>query len=244
MSDGFLYGRYPAIVRTYDQVKRTCRIEIPGLTDGAEVFPEAEIEYPIGDKSKHESYSTEIEILPGDTVWACFIGGDPRYPIVTGYRNPQTGNGVDWRRIHHKNCEVLTDVMMHVESAETIKADAGNLVEITSGQAINADSAKTINVKAGDSIKLSAGSKISLSVGGSTIEISPSSISIVSGNIVLNGPLSSGGGSGATATFNGPVIAKQTITASSDIVAGDISLMNHVHTEQGDGANVSKPKTP
>lgn len=90
MEYGLMHGRYPAIVRTYDQARRTCRIDIPGLTDGGDTLPEAEIEYPIGDKSRSGAFATEIEILPGDTVWVAFIGGDPRYPIITGYRNPQS----------------------------------------------------------------------------------------------------------------------------------------------------------
>lgn len=102
-------GRYPAIVRAYDQARRTCRVEIPGLTDGGDVLPEAEVEYPIGDKK-----NTEIEITPGDPVWVSFLGGDPRYPIITGWRNPQSGNGADWRRWHHKHIELSADGAMRL----------------------------------------------------------------------------------------------------------------------------------
>ncbi|SFL23893.1 hypothetical protein SAMN05216302_104610 [Nitrosomonas aestuarii] len=109
---GCMPGRYPAIVRSYNQQRRTCRVEIPGLTEGGDVLPEAEIEYSIGDKSRSGDYETEIEILPGDTVWIAFIGGDARYPIITGCRNPQAGNSVDWRRFHHKNMELLADELM------------------------------------------------------------------------------------------------------------------------------------
>lgn len=112
MEYGLMPGRYPAIVKTYNQARRTCRVEIPGLTDGGDVLPEAEIEYPIGDKSRSGKWETEIEILPGDTVWVSFIGGDPRYPIITGWRNPQSGNSVDWRRWHHKNIEHIADQLM------------------------------------------------------------------------------------------------------------------------------------
>lgn len=114
MEYGLMPGRYPAIVKTYSQARRTCRVEIPGLTDGGDVLPEAEIEYPIGDKSRAGANTTEIEITPGDTVWVAFIGGDPRYPIVTGYRNPQAGNSADWRRWHHANMELLADGTMRL----------------------------------------------------------------------------------------------------------------------------------
>ena len=114
MDYGLMPGRYPAIVKSYNQARRTCRIEIPGLTDGGDVLPEAEIEYPIGDKSRVGTNTTEIEITPGDTVWVAFIGGDPRYPIITGYRNPQSGNSADWRRWHHANIELIADAEMRL----------------------------------------------------------------------------------------------------------------------------------
>lgn len=139
MEYGLMPGRYPAIVKTYDQGRRTCRIEIPGLTDGGDVFPEAEIEYPIGDKSRDSEKSTEIEMLPGDPVWIAFIGGDPRYPIITGYRNPQSGNSGDWRRYHHANIELLADAVLRLL--------AGGKIVIKSDSHITVD-APTLTLKA------------------------------------------------------------------------------------------------
>lgn len=124
---GQMPGRYPAIVKSYDQDRRTCRIEIPGITDGSDVFPEAEIEYPIGDKARFGANATEIEILSGDTVWIAFIGGDSRYPIITGYRNPQSENSTDWRRFHHANIEITADGMMKL-NAETVEINATNVI--------------------------------------------------------------------------------------------------------------------
>ena len=130
MEYGLMPGRYPAIVKTYNQARRTCRVEIPGLTDGGDVLPEAEIEYPIGDKSRAGTNTTEIEITPGDTVWVAFVGGDPRYPIITGYRNPQSGNSADWRRWHHANMELLADGTMRlaVGPSEIILTPSGIVI--------------------------------------------------------------------------------------------------------------------
>lgn len=127
MEYGLMPGRYPAIVASYDQGRRTCRVEIPGITDGGDVMPEAEIEYPIGDKSRSGANETEIEISAGDTVWVSFIGGDPRYPIITGYRNPQAGNSADWRRWHHTNIEFLADgtLRLAVGDSEIVLTQAG-----------------------------------------------------------------------------------------------------------------------
>lgn len=172
---GLMPGRYPAVVREYLPARRTCRVEIPGLTDGADVFPEAEIEYPIGDKSKDGPYFTEVEVARGDTVWVAFVGGDPRYPIITGWRNPQAGNGVDWRRWHHKNVELLADALMRMiaggdmllRSATKITVEAPSVVVNCETAEVNAESSATIdspettvtgNLSVGGNVAVSGGS--------------------------------------------------------------------------------------
>ena len=60
--------------------------------------------------------------------------------------------------------------------------------------------------------------------------------------ITGKGGMAISGGSGATASVSGTIELKGSMTSSGDITAGGISLMTHVHTEQGDGADVSKPK--
>ena len=133
-------GRYPAIVDSYDGPTRTCRVKIPGITDGAEVMPVAEIEYPIGDRSKGQ-HQTEIEILKGDSVWVAFIGGDPRYPVITGSRNPGAGNSVEWRRFHHANIEMTADGVFRI-NADRFELNAKTSAVINSANAtVNADTA-------------------------------------------------------------------------------------------------------
>lgn len=103
-----LPSRWPGEVVSYDAARRTCRVRIPGITDGSTEFPEATIEQAIGDKSEH----TEIRILAGDRVWLCFECGDSRFPIVTGFRAKETGNETSWRRWHHANIELTADGML------------------------------------------------------------------------------------------------------------------------------------
>lgn len=151
---GLLPGRYPAVVREYLEASRTCRVEILGMTDGADTMPEAEIEYPIGDRSKSGELATEIEILAGDPVWVAFIGGDPRYPIITGSRNPRAGNSVNWRRFHHANMELATeevmrliaksDLLVQSNSKLTLKA-GGTTLELTPSGAVLTTPALDIN---------------------------------------------------------------------------------------------------
>jgi hypothetical protein len=164
MQPEIMPGRYPATVKSYDKVTRMCRVEIPGITQGGDVFPLAEIEYSIGDKSRivEGQHSTEIEILVGDPVWVAFIGGDARYPIITGYRNPQSGNSVDWRRWHHANMALFADhIMTHT---------AGDKILLTVGDG-------TIEMLP---------NKITIMLGDSKIEITSAGIVINGSRIDLN----------------------------------------------------------
>ncbi len=160
MEYGLMPGRYPAVVASYNQVRRTCRVEIPGLTDGADVLPEAEIEYPIGDKSRDGANATEIEMIAGDPVWIAFVAGDPRYPIITGYRNPQAGNSSDWRRFHHQNIELLADTLLNLIAGGDLLIKSGTHITVQA-PSITYDAPKTIctgslevaeNIKAGGTI--------------------------------------------------------------------------------------------
>lgn len=117
---GTIPGKLPAVVASYDKGRRECRVHIPGLTDGTGPGISAEIEYPIGDKSKAGEFSTDILIAQGDPVWVMFEAGDPRYPIITGFRNPRVGNGTDWRRFHQKHVEIIGDELIRFRVGRTV----------------------------------------------------------------------------------------------------------------------------
>ena len=191
MDYGLMPGRYPAIVKSYNQARRTCRIEIPGLTDGGDVLPEAEIEYSIGDKSRAGANETEIEITPGDTVWVAFIGGDPRYPIITGYRNPQAGNSADWRRWHHANMELLADALMNLIAQGDVLIKSGSHVTVQAPSAtVQADDTHvTGNLTVDGAIVGKGGLAVS---GGSGVSVE-GNIG-VQGNIDASGTIMDGGG--------------------------------------------------
>jgi hypothetical protein len=125
-----MIGLMPAVVDSIDREARIARVRIPGLTDGATELPEAEFCNPVGDKSHH----TEIRILPGDDVWLAFVGGDPRYPVIVGYRPRNQENGVDWRRFHHANFQFDADVQF-VINAENVIVNAKTIVANASEQA-------------------------------------------------------------------------------------------------------------
>ncbi|EKB32193.1 phage baseplate assembly protein V [Sutterella wadsworthensis 2_1_59BFAA] len=63
----------------------------------------------------------------------------------------------------------------------------------------------------------------------------------VTGLITGKGGLAVSGGGGAAVTVSGNMNLEGQIDATSDVVAGGISLMNHTHKEQGDGSPTSPP---
>ncbi|MDF0607238.1 hypothetical protein HZU77_016630, partial [Neisseriaceae bacterium TC5R-5] len=141
MSQESLASRWPAVIHSYDPARRLCRIQIPSVTDGGDGLPEAEIEYPIGDKSRSGAHTTEIDIQPGDPVWIAFIGGDTRYPIITGYRNPQVGNSQAWRRWHHANIELDADTQINLLAGGGVLIKTGTVV--IQAQSIKIDAPET-----------------------------------------------------------------------------------------------------
>ena len=129
-----MVGKWPAVVVSYDANSRRARVKIDGVTDGCEIYPEAEFEYPFGDKSKH----TEIRVLTGDDVGVEFQRGDSRYPIITGYRPKHTGNAIDWRRWHHANFETTADgeIILEAGSKITLKV-GGTSIVLTAAALLN-----------------------------------------------------------------------------------------------------------
>lgn len=132
---GPLYGKWPAVVDSYDGPARQCRVRIPGVTDGSNVMPLAAIEYPIGDRATaaNSKDHTEIRILAGDPVWVEFECGDPRFPIITGYRVPREGSPVDWRRWRHANIEITADGEMVLNATNLTLNISGNVTEHIGG---------------------------------------------------------------------------------------------------------------
>lgn len=156
-----MYGKHPAVIKSYDKVTKLCMVEIPGVTDGAAA--EAELSFPVGDKSEH----TDIRILPGDRCWVEFVGGDTRYPLITGFRPKHTGNAVDYRRVHHKHIESDAD--------ETQKHTAGTTYRIEAGE--------SATIIVGDTTILVEPSKITQTVGGTVITAEPDKLTIVAGGV-------------------------------------------------------------
>lgn len=170
-----LSSRIPGIVHSVDRARREVRVQIPGLTDGASQFPLAEVEYPVGDKSEH----TEIRIVPGDRVWLAFENGDPRYPIITGFRAKHTGNDLYWRRFHHENHEreALAGDIKDI-ATQDIKSEAGRDITEVAGRDITLTAARDIVLDAVRNITGEAGAKAEYTVGACTVTITTSSITL------------------------------------------------------------------
>ena len=192
-----LAGKWPAIVAEWDRERRECRVEIPGLTDGAEVLPLAEIAYPIGDKSEH----TEIWIEIGDRVWVEFVRGDARYPVITHYRPKQAGNQQLWRRFEHENHEREAfdgDIWDH--ATQDIRTEAGRNENKTVAQVY----------------KLTAGTKIELIVGGTKVELTDGLAKVTTQQFTVQSPQSTFTGN---VTIQGNQVTQGTTTAQGSLTA-------------------------
>ncbi len=122
-----MLGKYPAVVVSYNGDSRLAQIKLEPLDNGADTALEAELMYPLGDKS-----NTAIEVLANDPVWVEFEAGDERYPIIVGYRNKRSGNADGWRRYHHHGSfEIKAEQEIVIEAGQKITLKvAGSLLEI------------------------------------------------------------------------------------------------------------------
>lgn len=193
--------KYPALVMSYDANTRLAKIKLEPLDDGADTQLEAELCYPLGDKS-----NTAIEVLSGDFVWVEFEQGDPRYPIIVGYRNKRTGNDDTTRRYHHHgNFEILADNIIK------IKGNVKVIVESATVEVI----ATTVNVTASNTNITSL-----VNITGNTS---------ITGNLTVAGAISGTGGGGAS-------IAGNVTVSSGDVVADGKSLKTHTHPYTDNGS--------
>jgi hypothetical protein len=127
-------GNYtPGFVESYDAATRRARVRIPGVTDGAEKYPEAELCYPLGEKSEH----TEIRVLAGDRVWLDFVNGDARFPIITGFRPKSSDNALQWRRWHSENIELQADTDLKIfATGGTIEVLSNGQTKVTASEVL------------------------------------------------------------------------------------------------------------
>lgn len=110
----------------------------------------------------------------------------------------------------------------------------------------------------GNEISLTTSDKVNISCNQATIQASKMSvnspISTFSGDVAIGGNLTAGSGAYnldnleqeltelKKAKSSGAAMFYGSVNSMQDVIAGGISLRNHVHKEQGDGANTSAPK--
>lgn len=207
--------KYPAVVVSYDGGTRLAKVKLEPLDEGADTALDAELLYPLGDKS-----NTAIEVLANDPVWVEFEAGDPRYPIIVGYRNKREGNDDTTRRYHHHGSfEILADNIIK------IKGDVKVIVESQTVEVI----APTVTVT-GTTVTVNATNTNITSLVNITGNTS------ITGNLAVAGAISGTGGGGAS-------IAGSVTVSSGDVVADGKSLKGHTHpyTDNGAGMTTGTP---
>lgn len=210
-----MFGKYPAVVMSYDGVTRLAKVKLEPLDEGADTMLDAELLYPLGDKS-----NTAIEVLANDPVWVEFEAGDPRYPIIVGYRNKREGNDDSTRRYHHHGSfEILADNIIKIKGDVKVIVES-QTVEVT---------APTVTVTATTVTVTATNTNIT-----SLVNITGNTS--ITGNLSVAGAISGTGGSGAT-------IAGNVTVSTGDVVADGKSLKGHTHpyTDNGAGMTTGTP---
>lgn len=237
----------PGFVDSYDPARKTCRVAIPGQTDGAEILPEAEFCFPVGDKSEH----TDIRILKGDRVWLAFLNGDARFPVIMGYRPKQNGNETAWRRFHHDNIEHQADTDLHLQAGQDVHIEAGRHVLIEAGGNAGLHASGDVEVFAGGNARVEA-QQVLVIAQQVTVQ-SPQTLitgmTTAQGLLMAAGGLSAipaaGGGAGAT-IMGGLNLSTGSILVAmgGDVVIGTLSMKGHKHKENGTGGGITDPAMP
>lgn len=170
-----LDGLWPAWVDSYDGGSRTCRVRIDGVTDGSVTMPEAVFNNPLGDNAA----TTEIRVQAGDPVWVMFECGDPRFPIITGYRTPRATNPIGWRRWAHENIELTADNQLVINADSVVWNVKGSVTE-------NIGGAKTTKAESS--------------------ELTATTATITANTSIVGGLSSKAGAGGGGVSFEGPSV--------------------------------------
>lgn len=208
------------------------------LADGAKKMRSVQVRLladEVRDDLEHvEPYGFTSEPHPEAEAFTLFFDGDRSHGIVftiadRRYRlKPlRTGEVAIFddlgQKVHltRDGLEVYTPGWLHATVDKDAEITVGGSVTESVGGDVSATVAGNVTVKASAVTIDSA----SLHVTGATT---------IDKSLTVLGGLAVSGGSGASVTGS--------LTTTGDVTAGDISLMSHVHTEQGDGADTSAPK--
>ena len=101
-----------AKILSYDKNKRTAKIHIPGLTDGASDGLTATFANPVGDSDN----DTEREINTGEGVYIFFENGEESRPVIAFFFGHGEDVVVDIRRIRQENIELLARTKATIEA--------------------------------------------------------------------------------------------------------------------------------
>lgn len=222
-------GLLPGEVESYDPVARTCRVRIPGITDGSSILPEAIILAPIGDRGNaaNSKDQTELRILPNDPVWLMFEAGDPRYPIIVGARLKRAGNPVDWRRWRHANIEMTADDHMIINAARVTWNVTGNVTEHIGGSRLtDIGSNETTTVSGNQSLNVSG----SMASQAASSTHQASTHTLTAQTQIAGAITTTSGPGGAGATLQGPVTVNGNVAVNGGSITNDGVPVDKTHT--------------
>lgn len=181
-----------------------------------------------------EPYGFSSEPHPDAEAFALFFDGDRSHGVVLCIAD---------RRYRLKPLKT-GEVAIFDDLGQKVHLTRDGLEVYTPGW-LHATVDKDAEITVGGNVAERVGGDVSAIVSGnvtlnaSTVTIDSASLHItgattIDKSLTVLGGLAVSGGTGASVTGS--------LTTTGDVTAGGISLMSHVHTEQGDGADTSAPK--
>ena len=208
------------------------------LADGAKKMRSVQVRLladEVRDDLEHvEPYGFTSEPHPEAEAFALFFDGDRSQGIVFTIAD---------RRYRLKPLKT-GEVAIFDDLGQKVHLTRDGLEVYTPGW-LHATVDKDAEITVGGNVAERVGGDVSAIVSGnvtlnaSTVTIDSASLHItgattIDKSLTVLGGLAVSGGTGASVTGS--------LTTTGDVTAGGISLMSHVHTEQGDGADTSAPK--
>lgn len=208
------------------------------LADGAKKMRSVQVRLladEVRDDLEHvEPYGFTSEPHPEAEAFALFFDGDRSHGIVFTIAD---------RRYRLKSLKT-GEVAIFDDLGQKVHLTRGGLEVYTPGW-LHATVDKDAEIIVGGNVTETVGGDVSATVSGnvtlkaSVVTIDSASLHItgattIDKSLTVLGGLAVSGGTGASVTGS--------LTTTGDVTAAGISLMSHVHTEQGDGADTSAPK--
>ena len=232
----------PAIVQSVDLERQTCSalLAIQGKTEGQynnmPLLVDVPIVYP-----KAGGYALTFPVKAGDECLIVFSdrcidawwqNGGALPPIDDRIHDLSDAIAIFGPTSQPKKLPSVSD-----NSVDLRNFDKTDFIKIDDDGNITIEHRKDLIIKTGANCNITIQGNSTINVSGDTVLNCPQTT--INGMLTVNGLITGTQGMTVSGGSGNSITCEGTATFTGDVVAGGISLQNHTHTEQGDGAETS-----